>query len=114
MGSTGSGRFSDYPIEDGADDKCEKAFKVDLEDIEHCDFFKNHGLVPAIGTILKVAHNKRVVAQTLAGETVGNLPTRFNYVAGCLKEGFKYTGEVRASAEGYIASVSADFAAELP
>jgi len=115
MGSTGSGNFSDYPRGgQGGDDKCDKSFSVKLEDIEHCDYFKNHGTVPAVGTVLVVAHTKRIVAQTDTGEIVGNLPTSFNHLAGCLHQGFKYTGQVRDSKSGSVAIVTADFAAEAP
>lgn len=114
MGSTGSGNFSDYPRGQGNDDKCDKAFAVKLEDIEHCDYFKNHSSVPAVGTVLVIAHTKRIVAQTDAGEIVGNLPTSLNYLAGCLRQGYKYTGQIRDSKNGPVATVTADFAAEAP
>jgi len=114
MGSTGSGKFSDYPGGQRTDDKCEKAFAAKLEDIEHCDYYKTHGSVPAVGTILQVAHKKRIVAQTKSGEIVGNLPTSLNYLAGCLQQGYKYTGHVRDSSSGPVAIVSADFGAEAP
>ncbi len=114
MGSTGSGNFSDYPTGQGKDDKCDRAFAVKLEDIEHCDFFKANGTTPAVGTLLSIALNKRIVAQTAAGEIVGNLPTSFNYLAGCLRQGYKYEGQVRDSKLGAVAVVSADFAAIAP
>ena len=82
-----------------------------LEDIEHCDFYKTIGIVPAPGQQLRIAHKKRIVAETDAGVTVGNLPTAYNYLAGCLKDGWTYTGTVTASnGSGAVATVSADFA----
>jgi hypothetical protein len=127
MGSSGSGRFTDYPGnakskggggtgEGGrAEDRCAKAFSATLEDVEHCDFFKNHGQCPAVSTQLHVAHKKRVVAQTASGEIVGNLPITLTYLASCLKNGYKYVGVVRVSNNGPpIAAVAADFAAVAP
>lgn len=128
MGSTGSGSFTDYPGtpkpkgtggngEGGADsgDRCARAFGTTLEDVEHCDFFKNQGNSPAVGTVLHVAHKKRVVAQTPAGEVVGNLPTSFNYLAACLGDGYTYVGRVRSSNNGLpVAIVAVDFAAVPP
>lgn len=128
MGSSGSGRLSDYP---GAkkskgkggggggnpapEDRCARAFSAQLEDVEHCAYFKKYKLVPPVGTTLVVAHAKRMVAQTQAGETVGNLPTRFNYLAACLEDGFTYVGQVRkAQAGSSISTVSVDFAAQAP
>src|ERR1700758_5867584 len=113
MGSSGSGRISDYPGSSGkgsstskgdggggdagGSDRCGQAFAVALEDIEHCDFYRAHGAVPALGQTLRIAHKKRIVAETDAGETVGNLPTKYNYLAGCLKDGWTYAGTVTAS-----------------
>jgi len=127
MGSSGSGNFSDYPGsskkkpggDDGgssADDRCGRAFSVSLEDVEHCDYFKSHGnACPADGTVLEIAQKKRIVAQTSAGEIVGNLPTQLNYLAACLRDGYTYAGQVRSSnATGLIVVVSADFAAIPP
>jgi hypothetical protein len=114
MGSRGSGSFSDYPNGSATDDQCDRAFAVSLEDIEHCDFFKRHAAVPPIGTVLTLAHQKRIVAQTQTGEVVGNLPTRFNYLASCLRLGYTYQGEIRQSRTGAVAVVSADFIAVAP
>ena len=96
-------------------DRCARAFNVILEDVEHCDFFKKHGISPAVGTTLHVAHKKRVVAQTQAEEIVGNLPTSFNYLASCLRGGYTYVGKVRKSSNGPpVALVAVDFAAVSP
>lgn len=127
MGSRGSGRISDYPGSSGKGsgkpeggggasaggvDRCAQAIAVALEDIEHCDFYKSGGgAVPAPGQVLRIAHKKRIVAETDAGITVGNLPTSYNYLAACLKDGWNYTGTVTAStSRGAVAKVSADFA----
>jgi hypothetical protein len=121
MGSSGSGRLSDYPGSSGTgsgtstgaggSDRCAQAIAVTLEDIEHCDFYKAGGTVPARGQQLRIALKKRIVAETDAGITVGNLPTACNYLAGCLKDGWRYTGTVTASnGSGAVATVSADFA----
>ena len=130
MGSSGSGRFTDYPGttkpkdaggsgegggSSGSGDRCARAFSTTLEDVEHCDYFKNHGSSPAVGTVLHVAHRKRVVAQTPSGEVVGNLATSLNYLAACLGDGYTYVGEVRNSSNGPpVAVVAVDFAAVPP
>jgi hypothetical protein len=128
MGSKGSNRLSDYPGDKKQDkssadeisklppeDRCNKAFSVTLEDVEHCAFFKSHRSAPKAGTVLQIAHKKRIVAETRAGEVVGNLPTSFNYLAGCLTAGFNYAGKVVDSANGPpVATVTADFAPVPP
>jgi hypothetical protein len=128
MGSSGSGRISDYPgsssqeesngdggSKGGKDDRCARAFNVILEDVEQSDYFKTHGSVPPVGAQLNIAQRKRLVAQTATGESVGNLPTSHNYLAACIKNGWTYEGTVQNSAmRRPVATVAADFAAIPP
>lgn len=129
MGSSGSGRISDYPGSskqpgggsgpasgDGSggtapfSDRCARAVSVTLEDIEHCEYYTKHGAVPPVGEVLRIAQRKRVVAETEEGLTVGNLPTSHNYLAACLKDGWNYIGSIRSSSDGPpIANIIADF-----
>lgn len=128
MGSSGSGRISDYPGSSssgtsggsagqgsgdrGAEDRCAKAFSVRLEDVEQSDYYRRHGGGPPVGTQVRVALRKRLVAETADGESIGNLPTPFNYLASCMKAGWSYAGVVRSSTIGPpVAVVSVDFAA---
>lgn len=125
MGSSGSGRISDYPGTSSMngdsggggqpEDRCGRAFSVRLEDIEHSGHFKSAGSLPPPGETLHIRQRKRLVAETSAGQDVGNLPTSYNYLAACLKEGWAYTGTVTASANGPpVATIAADFAAIPP
>jgi hypothetical protein len=122
MGSTGSGRFSDYSgkskTEEGdgssggssGSDKCAEAFTASLEDVANHEYYVNHGFAPAVGTELTISIKGRVVA--VAGtETVGSLPTKLNYIARCLQGGFTYKGIVTSSTNGSNPQVQADFAA---
>jgi hypothetical protein len=122
MGSSGGGRFSDYSGtpkngEDGSasggssgTDKCGEAFTVGLEDVASHPFFTTNGTVPLVGTVLTIALAGRIVAVT-AGQTVGSLPTSFNYLAACLADGMAYSGVVVSSSAGTNPQVQADFAA---
>lgn len=122
MGSTGSGRFSDYSGsrpkggEGGGsggasgDDRCARAFACGLEEIEHCDYFVADGGAPPVGMTLSIEQRGRLFAVDSSGQTVGALPTRFNYLADCMNAGFSYAGRVTASVSSPVASVSADFA----
>jgi hypothetical protein len=129
MGSSGSGRISDYPGTGGrpgsksggagdpvgSGDRCSRAFTASLEDIEHSDYFEANGVVPPIGQSLRIAQRKRLVAETGDGQSVGNLPTSLNYLAACLKDGWTYTGVVTACSNGPpVAAVMGDFAANPP
>jgi len=125
MGSSGSGRISDYPGSSSRGkagngnpsqvDRCARAFAVRLEDVEQSDYYQAHKTLPPVGTRLVIAQRKRLVAQTVGGESIGNLPTSFNYLASCLKNGWSYTGAVHGATKGPpVASISADFAATPP
>jgi hypothetical protein len=134
MGSSGSGKISDYPGtsrgngsgsggQDGGagggdgqpEDRCGRALSVSLEDVEHSDYFGTHGTPPPAGETLNIRQRKRLVAETSAGQSVGNLPTFYNYLASCMKDGWGYTGTVISSSNGPpVASVAADFAALPP
>lgn len=124
MGSTGSGKFSDYPGTGGSDpsgagggggetesgDRCTRAFSITLQDVEHSEHYAHTSSVPPGGTQLSIEHRKRLVAVDESGASVGNLPTSFNYLADCLASGFSYAGVVLASSEGPTATVTVDFA----
>ncbi len=129
MGSTGSGRISDYPGsspkskpgggEGGnggpTEDRCARAFNARLEDVEHSDYYSSHGTTPPIGTQLVVVQRKRLVAQDTNGASIGNIPTSLNYIASCLKAGWHYIGTVQSATNGPpTAAVSADFVATPP
>lgn len=131
MGSTGSGRISDYPGSSsyrpggggpggggpggggpGDSDRCARAFSVNLEDVERSDYYQQHQSVPPVGTQLKVVKHKRIVAETDDGQVVGNIPTSHNYLAACIKNGWSYFGVVRSvSNVPPEAVVTVDFAA---
>ncbi|MBR1492745.1 MAG: hypothetical protein IJ610_08390 [Bacteroidaceae bacterium] len=115
MGSTGSGRLSDYSrfggaikgVTGGEDlvNKCEKAIATALENVETCDYFKRNGHVPSKGTLIKIGLKTRLVALDYNDEVIGYLPTEYNYLLGCLTEGYEYEGIVSGSFESPIPSV---------
>jgi len=129
MGSSGSDRISDYPgssspggsrgpggtgssgSNESPQDRCSRAFDANLEDVEQSEYYQSHGKVQPVGTRLVIVQLKRLVARTAEGIGAGNLPTSFNYLASCMKDGWTYIGEVRRATSGPpIARISADFA----
>jgi hypothetical protein len=126
MGSSGSGRFSDYPgtkakeaVGDGTGiaggssgvDKCQQAFHVLLDDVGNSDFYSQFMNVPVVGDQLGIFFDKkRVFAIDVNGVKVGALPTSFNYLVACLEIGVTYVGVVSSSAVLPIPTVAADFA----
>ncbi len=115
MGSTGSGRLSDYTrfrgavkgVTGGEDliNKCDRAVATVLEDVETCDYYKKNGHVPAKGTYVKIALQTRLVAVDEKGNVIGHLPTEYNYLLECLNDGYQYEGEVSGSFETPVPSV---------
>lgn len=115
MGSTGSGRLSDYSrfrgavkgVTGGEDliNKCDRAVATVLEDVETCDYYKKNGKVPAKGTYVKIALKIRLVAIDEKGDVIGYLPTEYNYLLECLNDGYQYEGEVSGSFETPVVSV---------
>lgn len=131
MGSSGSGRFSDYPGTKNSKtngtstgggggasggtsgiDKCRQAFSSLLEDVAQCDSYSKTHNVPAVGTELSLVLGKRVFAVDLNGTVVGALPTSFNYLAGCLESGITYVGLVKSSSTKPVPTIEADFVAQ--
>lgn len=125
MGSSGSGRFSDYPgtrakevagsgtgMEGGASgaDKCQQAFHVLLDDVGNSDFYSQFNAVPAVGDQLGIIFDKkRVFAVDVNGVKIGALPTSYNYLVACLEDGVTYVGVVTSSAVSPVPTVAADF-----
>ena len=128
MGSSGSGRFSDYPgtkakevIGEGSGtaggtsgvDKCTQAFHVLLEDVGNCDFYSQFGSVPSPNTQLGIIFDgRRVFAIDNNGVKIGALPTQYNYLVACMEDAVTYVGVVSASASSPVPTIEADFVAQ--
>lgn len=122
MGSTGSGRLSDYSgtkkegtagqgAGGGASgvDKCQQAFSCILEEVAHAEYYVTSRTVPGSGFQLSIVLDGRIFAVDANGTKVGALPTSFNYLAACLANGITYVGIVKSSAVSPMPSVEADF-----
>jgi hypothetical protein len=114
MGSTGHGRLSDYseksgkqlsnkkPGEGGSDgkDQCDNEINTALEEVERSAYFLTYDSLPGINTPVKLVLKKRpCVVTTDSEEVLGYLPTKFNYVAACLRAGHKFEGIIELSTE---------------
>jgi hypothetical protein len=122
MGSVGTGRFDDYQknnlanggVAGESEDRCSEGFETLLEEVERCDFFQEHGQPPSIGTSVIVSLGKRITVSTNSGETIGYLPTRFNFLAACIASGFSYTGQVTLSVAQPIVKVEVSISPTEP
>jgi len=116
MGSSGLGHLSDYSnyknpvagVTGGKDTvyNCEKAVLTSLEDVATSGYYKKHGTVPPKGTPVIITSTSRIVAVDDKGDVIGDLPTEYNYLLGCLEEGYQYEGEVNDSFTTPLPSVS--------
>lgn len=123
MGSSGSGSFSDYSGSNrqsssggssggsSGDDICRRAFSTSLEDVAQYAYFTNTSNVPPAGTILSIVVATRLIAVDQNGVHVGALPTKYNYLLGCMTNGNSYTGLVTFSQAGSSPRVDVDFTA---
>lgn len=120
MESSSSGRFYDYsdpkppatPRQSTGDaqggtsgediDACKVPLpNVRLEEISRSEYFSSKKNVPGPDTNVQVRKDLvggRIAVETIRGnQSVGFLPTQYNYLAGCLKSGNKYKGKITAS-----------------
>ncbi|WP_147367899.1 hypothetical protein [Fibrisoma montanum] len=119
MGSTGTGNFSDYPGSSSSDGKtggksgqdlCSQAFSTALEDIERSDYYLRHQKLPSAGTEVYVQKQKRLVVTTKDNVVIGHLPTKYNYLAGCMEGGLNFQGLVTNAASSPISKIIVDIA----
>jgi hypothetical protein len=113
MGSSGTGNFSDYSGSGsggGADgsgggrgggssgeDPCAKGFEAELEEVARSGYFQKHNALPPTGTQLKIKFTGRLAAVDAKGDVVGYLPTKYNYVAACIKAGWQFDASVTST-----------------
>lgn len=122
MGSSGSGSFSDYSSTprkksskkksskgqgggssggSSGEDQCQQMMTgVVLEDVARCEYFAAHNAVVEKDLPVRVRKQlfeRRIALENDSGEIIGLLPTKYNYVAACMKDGYSYSGVVTAS-----------------
>ena len=116
MGSAGSGKFGTYRI--GNDEftngigsglssgdgslgeiECPKIVKnIRLEDVAVSEYYQKHNMLPSVGTAVELRttiYNGRLVVETSStNEILGNIPTQYNTLLNCIKQGIKYSGSI--------------------
>ena len=110
MGSRGTNRFSDYPGSSDFSQKtggheeqnqCDRAIgKIELEDVALCDYFQKYKDVPPVNYNIKLRNvltSGRLIIENEVGESIGLVPTRYNYLLQCIEQGYHYAGHVQAS-----------------
>ena len=125
MGSTNTGRFTDYSqnskgspktggIGGGAsgDDLCDKAFTTELEEVERCEYFKKYSKLPNKGSQIYVNFNNRLEIISNSSEVIGYLPTKYNYLVACTTDGFSYAGVIVSTTITPLVKIRVDIAPE--
>jgi hypothetical protein len=122
MGSSGTGKFPDYPPSrekkgDGPgqpgggpeEDKCRRDLSnVNLDEVGGSAYSNAHNNVPNVGTAIVLRTTllgPRLSIDTSDGQSVGLLPTEYNYLTVCMKRGLTYLGEVTSSSLKPLATV---------
>lgn len=95
MGTSGSGRLSDYGVKSEID-KCDKIIENEL--LENCgdyDYFNNQMLPLEIGTKIFLKAEQRIVVFDLStNSSIGALSTRYEYIRQCISRGYEFHGEI--------------------
>lgn len=122
MGSSGSGSFGTYRIggESGVSGGeliggvsgpgevgCPKVIEnIRLEDVATSEYYVKYHALPSVRSIVnlrdKVYLGRLVVETSDTQVIIGNLPTQYNYLLNCLKDGLNYTGTVISSGDSPI------------
>ena len=123
MGSTSSGKFRDFPPSQdkggsggsgeagggAGDDQCgRELLNVPLEEVGRSTYFHAHNNVPTPRTVVVLratTMGPRLSIDLADGQSVGFLPTEYNYLVVCMKKGFAYSGEVTNSSQSPVPSV---------
>jgi len=129
MGTRGTNKFTDYPgtprgsakgakaggpsSKDSGDVLlCERQLTgLPLEEVGRCDYFIAHHAIPASGTpvvVRKKLVGGRIGVETTGGELIGFLPTDYNYLLRCMKQGYSYAGQVTSSVAKPVPVVRVD------
>lgn len=121
MGSKNTGKFTDYPGTSsgssktgsgsgskggsgeggGSGDKdiCLQLIKnIALEEMSRSEYFLTNKVLPPVDTVVTVRANLvggRIGVETVSKkELIGLLPTEYNYLLQCMKQGHKYSGKI--------------------
>lgn len=122
MGSSGSGSFTDYSEHksdrrqggDSGEDRCMNAFSTLLDEVARSSYYIRTGGVPPVGTEITVILKGRLQIITADDEDIGYLPTKFNYLASCIGEGYTYSGQVISSTTLGLPSIQVDIVPHEP
>lgn len=96
MGTSGSGKFSDYSRSTEID-KCDEIIKNELlESYGDYDYSKKSLVIPPVDTKVHIEVKERIiVVDTLTGNSIGALSTEYEYIRECMQvRGYSFNGQI--------------------
>lgn len=95
MGTSGTGRLSDYGIKEEVD-ICDKVIEnILLENCGDYDYLKNKSIKLEIGSRIKLKDETRMVIYNLdLTISIGALSTNYEKIRHCFKKGYEFDGEI--------------------
>jgi hypothetical protein len=126
MGSSSSASLNNYRQPNvkkgetgkGTEDHCAQDLSnVSLEEVGRSEYLRAHASVPNpnSGVVVRsTLMGARLSVDDANGDSIGLLPTRFNYLVACMKKGFTYSGEVATSSLTPTPSVTVDLRHSAP
>jgi hypothetical protein len=123
MGSSGSGNFSDYsstpakkrsskkkPSKGGGGgssggasgkDPCSQPIVgIGLDEVGRSEYYAANKALPAAGSsvfVRKKLFHGRIAVENDQHQVIGLLPTQYNFLIGCVNDGYSYQGSVNSS-----------------
>jgi hypothetical protein len=89
---------------------------VQLEEVATAEYYKKNEKLPRKNAKVRVRGklvSKRIAVELESSEEViGYLPTKYNHVVTCMKQGWEYGGNVVDSAEGKLPKIKVDLEAK--
>lgn len=118
MGTTGTGRPTDYHPSDPGDRCDEPLPEIALEDVATSEYFRRTRAVPTRGTEVRLrtalVGGRLGVEVTETSELLGLVPTEYNYLRACIGRGYGYTSAVTSSADRPVPTVRVQLTAQTP
>jgi hypothetical protein len=92
------------------DDRCgAKLDDISLQDVANCIYFREHQSLPPKKSRVRIRNKLlggRVAVEIQdTKEPIGLLPTKYNYVVACMKDGWEYAGSIVESSAARIPKI---------
>ena len=134
MGSSGSGNFSDYSSSpskkkpskkksgnsggggsmggaSGKDPCTQPIAGVSLDEVGRSEYYQANNAVPPVGSSVSVRaklFHGRLAVENDEHQVIGLMPTQYNFLVGCLSDGYSFAGSIISSSTTPIPRINVD------